>query len=94
MLMPLDAQVRELIREPDLTPYELVKANFVLPFELYPFQSTDVNELGPRSRLGLYYEPGLGKTPTSTTISLYKMLCGSEVVLIIMPPTIITQWER
>ena len=92
--MPLDEQVRELIREPAVTPYDLVKEHFKLPFELYPFQSTDVNELGPLSRSGLYYEPGLGKTPTSTTISLYKMLCGSEVVLIVMPPTIITQWER
>lgn len=77
-----------------MTPYEQVLAQFEFPFDLYPFQSTDVNELGPLPSTGLYYEPGLGKTPTSTAIALFKRLMGTQVTLIIVPPTIITQWAR
>lgn len=77
-----------------MTPYEIVKENFDVPLTLYPFQEEAVNELSPLPSTGLYFEPGLGKTLTSTVMALYKRLTGSDIVLILMPPLLISQWAR
>lgn len=82
------------MRQSDLPPYALITALYDLPFNLYPFQQAGVCELAPAPRSALYYEPGLGKTPTSTVIALYKCELGAEFVLVIMPPLLITQWAR
>lgn len=77
------------------TPYEEVLANYTLPFELYPFQVKSVNELGPELRSGLYFQPGTGKTVTSTTMTLYKFIVGmADRAVVIMPPILLTQWCR
>ena len=95
MLMPLDEQVRELIREPAVTPYELVKKHYELPFELYPFQVDAVNELAPLPRLGLWLDMGTGKTIVSIVIALYKVITGSiDQVIVNMPPILLTNWSR
>lgn len=77
-----------------MTPYELVLKHYTFPFDLYMFQSEDVNVLAPLPRTGLYYEPGLGKTATSTVCALHHKLNGAEVVVVLMPPIIITTWAR
>ena len=75
-------------------PYNLTKAVFTLPFELYPFQQDTVHELSPLLAAGIYFEPGLGKTPTATVIAIYKLATGADVVIVIMPPLLISQWQR
>lgn len=74
--------------------YELVVNNFTLPFPLYLFQQQAANELAPLPSNGVYFEPGLGKTATSTVIALYKLLKGADRVVVIMPPLLISQWAR
>lgn len=75
-------------------PYEYIRANYRLPFDLYPFQQNAVNALAPLPRTGLYFEPGLGKTATSTVCALYHLGDGAEVVLVLVPPIIIPTWAR
>lgn len=77
-----------------MSPYDTVCKHYDLPFPLYPFQQDAVNELAPLVRNSLYFEPGLGKTATSTVIALYKRLTGANVTLVIMPPLLISQWAR
>lgn len=79
-----------------MPPYELVRAHFDLPFELYPsFQVPAVNNLAPLPKSALYWEPGLGKTAGSTHCSLYKMIMGEvEVTLMILPPILINLWAK
>ena len=77
-----------------MTPYELVQAHYRLPFELYPFQSEDVNTLAPRDRTALYWEPGLGKTAGATHCALYKLETGTQQIVVLMPPLLISQWAR
>lgn len=77
-----------------MTPYELVKSRYTLPFELYPFQIAAVNELAPLPRSGLYWEPGLGKTAGSTHCALYQMENNASATLCILPPILISQWDR
>ncbi|MBK8114660.1 MAG: DEAD/DEAH box helicase [Candidatus Accumulibacter sp.] len=78
-----------------MSPHELVLHHYEFPFDLYPFQIEDVNANAPRTRSGLYNEPGLGKTVEATFCALYKLILGDcEVVLGIMPPLLITQWSR
>lgn len=82
------------MRQSDLPPYALITALYDLPFNLYPFQQAGVSELAPLTRSALYYAPGLGKTPTSTLIALFKLEAGAEMVIVLMPPLLITQWAR
>lgn len=77
-----------------LTAYDAVKAHYTLPFELYPFQQNAVNELAPLSRSALYFEPGLGKTATSTVCALLHMIQGADSTIVLMPPIIISTWRR
>lgn len=41
-----------------MTPYELVKQHYELPFELRQYQIDDVNRLGPIQAAGYYYDQG------------------------------------
>ncbi len=50
-----------------MTPYDLVKARYTLPHDLYPFQGDTVNELGPLQAAGYYLDVGTG--PSSLTVS-------------------------
>lgn len=78
-----------------MTPYELVRSRYNFPFELYPsFQIPAVNELAPLPRSALWWEPGLGKTAGSTHCALYKLEMECDVVLCILPPILITLWQR
>ena len=77
-----------------MSPYELVGSKYTLPFDLYPFQQDAVNELACRTRSGLYFEPGLGKTATSTVCALYSKIEGSEMTLVLVPPIVIPRWQR
>ena len=77
-----------------MDPYEIVKANFQLPFELYPFQQDTVNELGWLETIGLYLDTGCGKTATGTVIALLKKFEHGNVTLCIMPPILIKTWAR
>lgn len=78
----------------EMTPYQQVLEKYELPFPLYPFQENDMNEWAADPRTGLYYEPGLGKTPTSTVCSLYKMTMGVDMIVVLMPPILISRWAR
>lgn len=74
-------------------PYDLVAD--LLPFPLYPFQVDAVNGLAFLQRTGLYFEAGLGKTPTAAAIALYKLRAGDiDRAIVLMPPVLIPQWAR
>jgi len=76
-------------------PYQVVKAHYKLPFELYNYQEKTVNELGYLQRSGHYLAVGVGKTATSTCVALYKMIRGQAThVIVLMPPILITTWLR
>lgn len=77
-----------------MTPYEAVRAAFDFPFRLYEFQQDSTNEEALLPRSALYYEPGLGKTPTSTHCALYKRINGTDMIMVLMPPLLISQWAR
>lgn len=78
-----------------LTPTEAVLSRFNLPFNPYPFQQSDIDRLAVEPKSGLYYDPGLGKTSTSTICALYKIISGeANVVLVVVPPVIIHGWCR
>lgn len=77
-----------------MTPYEIVVANYQMPFPLYPFQVEAVDELAPLPRSSLLWEPGLGKTAGSTCCALYKLAGSADTVLCILPPILIIQWQK
>ena len=78
-----------------LTAYELVQTSYRLPYPLYPFQIDAVNELAPLPRASYWLDTGTGKTITSITSALYKLLKGSiDNVIVLMPPILITNWGR
>lgn len=79
----------------NLTPYEVVKQHFTLPFELYPFQADAANELAPLTSAGYYLDIGTGKTPTSTVAVLYKFLVhGAQHCVCHMPPILLDRWSH
>lgn len=77
-----------------MTPYEVVKQHYTLPFTARPYQEATINELAPLPRAGYYLDTGTGKTFCSTVSALYKLLMGAHHVLCIMPPILITGWAR
>ena len=77
-----------------MSNYDLVKGHYVLPFDLYGFQKDAVEEHAPEPRSALYFEPGLGKTATSTVCALFHKLMGTDTVIVLMPPIILTTWKR
>ena len=78
-----------------MTPYEAVREEFDLPFELYPFQVDSVNYLSPFPRSGFYAEPGTGKTAMSTYWALQHMLrSGVKHWVVAMPPILVLQWAK
>jgi SNF2 family DNA or RNA helicase len=79
-----------------MTPYDLLKGSpHPLPFELYPYQVSTVNDLATLDSQGLWLDTGTGKTATSTAIALYKLIRReAEHVLVLVPPILITGWKR
>ena len=78
-----------------MTPYEAVKEEFDFPFELRPFQVTEVIDLSEFHRAGFYWEPGAGKTVGSIVWALYHMLTqGVNYWICPMPPILTLQWAR
>jgi SNF2 family DNA or RNA helicase len=77
-----------------VTPTELVYKHHPLPYPLYEFQRSAVDESAERDRTGLYFDVGTGKSPTSTVIALYKILKYGKLVIVVMPPILITMWSR
>lgn len=78
-----------------MTPYELVKQHYKLPFELYPFQVDIMNDLALNERAGYYMAVGTGKTITSISAALYKLhLKHVKRVVCVMPPVLLVNWER
>lgn len=82
------------VQAPQEPPYEVVKASYTLPFDLYPFQIDSINELAYRPAAGYYLDVGLGKSITSTVAALYKLMNGADIVIVLMPPILITGWLR
>lgn len=78
-----------------MTPYEIVKQHYELPFELYPFQQHSVNELAELRASGLYHSPGLGKTVTSFVTALFKRVQNPKTkILVLMPPILLSNWRK
>ncbi len=75
-----------------MKPVEEVLEHITLPFPLHDYQKIDINNACMSDSYGLYLDPGLGKTAISTVISCYKLLHGAEVVIAVVPASIITQW--
>lgn len=74
---------------------EVVNRHVTLPFQPYPCQAEDIERLAPLPRVGLYDEPGCGKTVKSTCISIYKhALQEDAVTIVIVPPILISQWVK
>ena len=72
-----------------------VQAQYVLPFQPFNYQIEAVNTFGDLDRVGLYADPGTGKTLMSTLIALYHLHQGrSDSVIVIMPPILLTSWKR
>jgi len=75
--------------------YETVTDNYVLPFDLYPFQQETVNELACLSRVGLWLDMGTGKTITSIVMCLHKLAIKDvDRVVVLMPPILLTGWSK
>ena len=77
-----------------MTPYDVVKENFTLPFELYPFQQAIMNDRAPEPRTGFYMQVGTGKTPTSTYCALFKKAMEDRQTVVLMPPILLLMWQR
>lgn len=78
-----------------MTPYEMVKTKYILPFELYRYQADTVNGLAPLQNSGHYLAVGVGKTATSTVCALYKMMVGEiDQCIVLMPPILLASWYR
>lgn len=77
-----------------MAPYEIVKAHYTLPFELYPKQQDTTNELAPLPKAAYYLDMGTGKTCTSTASALFKRIMHGNVTIVVMPPILINTWRR
>jgi SNF2 family DNA or RNA helicase len=78
-----------------MTNYEVIKANYNLPFELRPFGADVLNKYGQDHRHGYYWQPGTGKTVASAVHSLCLNLAGvTNQWIITMPPILIPNWAR
>lgn len=76
-----------------MTPYEIVRERYQLPFNLRPYQADEVNKMCALDRCGFYWEPGVGKTAGSTVYALYWSLMGGfQNWVCPMPPILLTQW--
>ena len=81
--------------ENTLTPYELVKQHYKLPFECYPFQQDVINNLALNDQAGYYAEVGTGKTVMSTASALYQRIqYRTQHTIVIVPPILILTWTK
>jgi len=74
--------------------YEWVTTEGRFPVPLYPYQVEAVNSLSNLNRLAYYFDVGTGKTLTSLATAQWKLHHSADVVLIIVPPVLLTNWER
>lgn len=84
-----------------MTPLETILQHFSLPkelygqpFELHPLQVEAVNRVADWPNVGLFLDTGTGKTVVEILLSLYRLISGAETAIIIMPPTLVTQWGK
>jgi SNF2 family DNA or RNA helicase len=78
-----------------MSPYELVRERYALPFDLREYQFDEVNTLAEQPRVGFYWEPGAGKTAGSTVWALYWLLKANiDRWCILVPPILLYQWQR
>lgn len=78
-----------------MTPYDIVRERYLLPFDLRLYQADEVNILAPEPRVGFYWEPGAGKTAGSTVWALYWHLRGlADHWTVLVPPILLHQWYR
>jgi len=78
-----------------MTPYDIVRERYLLPFDLRQYQADEVNILAPEPRVGFYWEPGAGKTAGSTVWALYWHLRGeASQWAVLVPPILLYQWQR
>jgi len=74
---------------------ETVYEHYGLPFRPFPEQQEAIEDLGELDRIGLYAEPGCGKTLMSTVIALYKKLGDPKAAtVVVMPPILLSSWYR
>lgn len=74
---------------------DAVNDRFKLPFQPYDFQREDIEALGHYDRIGLYLEPGCGKTLVSTVIALHQQIIEPQrQCYVLMPPILINSWAR
>lgn len=76
------------------TALDRVLERYPLPFQPHAFQAESVLELAPRDRAGLYAEVGCGKTVMSTLLALIWGAAEDAVVVVVMPPILLTSWRR
>lgn len=77
-----------------VSPSDHVLSLYRFPFTFRPFQEVGVNELAPLPRTALYWEPGLGKTAGATACALYQKELGAQMVICLLPPSLVRQWSR
>jgi SNF2 family DNA or RNA helicase len=78
-----------------MTPCDIVASRFKLPFELYGYQKSVVNELALYPKSGHYLAVGVGKTATSTVSALFKIIMGeADRVIVTMPPILLRGWYK
>jgi len=72
---------------------ETVNKNFHVPLSPYKYQAEVLEKSESWPCYGCFMAPGTGKTLTSTYKALYETeVYGTERILIIVPPILITQW--
>jgi SNF2 family DNA or RNA helicase len=78
-----------------LTPVEVVRERYKFPHELHDYQNKEVCEVAPLPRVGMYWEPGVGKTTGATHKMLYERLTqGVSSHVVLMPPILLDQWRE
>ena len=75
-------------------PLDTVLGSYELPMAPYPFQVVVINDLSPIPNSGLWMDTGTGKTLVATVMALFKLLRGADIVIVTMPPILITRWAR
>lgn len=79
-----------------MTPLEVVKESYRFPdfIEDMPLQIECINELAVCPNSGHWLEQATGKTYVATAVALFLKLTQGMDTLVVMPPLLVTQWER
>lgn len=85
-------ETAETYKSDPVSAYEIVKNAFKLPFEARPYQIKAINENAAHDACGYFLAVGTGKTYCSTIHALYNVITYGQKVVVIVPPTLISQW--